>query len=73
MCVLDEMSELAIQHQKEMDKFLAEQEHNQQRVNKGLQEKLNARRTRRARARLESQQLNMLQAGGTAPLPEVDS
>ncbi|XP_064092283.1 uncharacterized protein LOC135205494 isoform X2 [Macrobrachium nipponense] len=58
-----QLENLAKQHREEMDQFMKEQETNTQRINANLQDKLMARRQRRARMRVEEAQKKALTAG----------
>ncbi|XP_066971540.1 uncharacterized protein synr isoform X1 [Macrobrachium rosenbergii] len=58
-----QLENLAQQHREEMDQFIKDQENNTQRINANLQDKLMARRQRRARMRVEEAQKKALTAG----------
>ena len=51
------------QHKEELEKYKAEQEQNLMRMNDSLQEKLAARRQRRAKMRLEQHEKDAFAAG----------
>ncbi|XP_069159161.1 uncharacterized protein [Procambarus clarkii] len=58
----EQLNNLAQQHREEMEQFVREQETNTRRINESLQDKLVARRQRRARIRVEEAQKNALSA-----------
>ncbi|XP_069998862.1 uncharacterized protein synr [Penaeus vannamei] len=55
-----QLDDLAKQHQQEMETFIREQEMNTKRISENLQDKLMARRQRRARMRIEEKQRTAL-------------
>ncbi|XP_047492393.1 intracellular protein transport protein USO1-like isoform X2 [Penaeus chinensis] len=56
----NQLDDLAKQHQQEMETFIREQEMNSKRISENLQDKLMARRQRRARMRIEEKQKTAL-------------
>ncbi|XP_071515294.1 uncharacterized protein synr isoform X3 [Panulirus ornatus] len=56
----NQLNSLAKQHREEMEMFMREQESNARRINENLQDKLMARRQRRARMKVEQAQKNAL-------------
>ncbi|XP_042858680.1 uncharacterized protein LOC122244767 [Penaeus japonicus] len=56
----NQLDDLAKQHQQEMEMFIREQEINSKRISENLQDKLMARRQRRARMRIEEKQKSAL-------------
>lgn len=56
----EQLNTLAKQHQEEMQQFMREQETNARRINDNLQDKLMARRQRRARMKVEEAQRSAL-------------
>ncbi|CAL4239324.1 unnamed protein product, partial [Meganyctiphanes norvegica] len=61
------------QHQEEMENFIKEQEHNQQRITQSLQEKLSTRRQRRARNKIENMEKSALKLQMTNQEANQDS